>query len=99
MCCLEIIFIVSPDMYVPDISMSRYDVNRYVDFHMLDIISLVKAAKQAIHKLTRRVETTFRNRKIALSTFLDIEGAFDGASFYSMERALSKRGVDPQITM
>ncbi|GJQ67996.1 hypothetical protein Trydic_g16736 [Trypoxylus dichotomus] len=38
------------------------------------------------------------HKEIALATFLDIEGAFDRASFLSMERALQRRGVEPTLT-
>ncbi|GJQ78507.1 hypothetical protein Trydic_g11622 [Trypoxylus dichotomus] len=46
----------------------------------------------------RRAEIAFRHKEIALATFLDIEGAFDRASFLSMERALQRRGVEPTLT-
>ncbi|GJQ87255.1 hypothetical protein Trydic_g8767 [Trypoxylus dichotomus] len=46
-----------------------------------------KSCEQAIHELARRAEIAFRHKGIALATFLDIEGAFDRASFLSMERA------------
>ncbi|GJQ85857.1 hypothetical protein Trydic_g15317 [Trypoxylus dichotomus] len=57
-----------------------------------------KSCEQAIHELARRAETAFRHKEIALATFPDIEGAFDRASFLSMERALQRRGVEPTLT-
>ncbi|GJQ65068.1 hypothetical protein Trydic_g7218 [Trypoxylus dichotomus] len=38
------------------------------------------------------------HKEIALANFLDIEGAFDRASFLSMERALQRRGVGSALT-
>ncbi|GJQ77480.1 hypothetical protein Trydic_g20871 [Trypoxylus dichotomus] len=56
-----------------------------------------KSCEQAIHELARRAEIAFRHKEIALATFLDIEGAFDRASFLSMERALQRRGNAHQV--
>ncbi|GJQ72418.1 hypothetical protein Trydic_g3497 [Trypoxylus dichotomus] len=57
-----------------------------------------ESREQAIHQLARRAEIAFGHKEIALTTFLDIEGAFGRASFLSMERALLRRGVEPTLT-
>ncbi|GJQ67279.1 hypothetical protein Trydic_g8180 [Trypoxylus dichotomus] len=57
-----------------------------------------KSCELAIHELAWRAEIAFGHKEIGLATFLNIEGAFDRASFLSMERALQRRGVGPTLT-
>ncbi|GJQ67073.1 hypothetical protein Trydic_g8024 [Trypoxylus dichotomus] len=55
-------------------------------------------SRAIIHELARRAEIAIGHKEIALATFLNIEGAFDRASFFSMERALQRRGVESTLT-
>ena len=51
----------------------------------------------AIHKVVRKLEMAMLNKGMTLSTFLDIEGAFDNVSFDSIEKALSKNCESPGV--
>jgi ribonuclease HI len=51
----------------------------------------------AIHKLTSLIESTLDFKEVALAVFLDIEGAFDRATFLSFENAAKRKGVNPFI--
>lgn len=56
-----------------------------------------KSTMSAIHKLTSLVEDTLETKEFALAVFLDIEGAFDRATFLSFERAARAKGVNQFI--
>lgn len=56
-----------------------------------------KSTVTALHELVTKVEKTISNKEIALAAFLDIEGAFDNASYSSIKTALRKRNFDPYI--
>jgi len=47
----------------------------------------------ALHQLVVRVEKALDQQEIVLGFFLDIEGAFDNASYGSMCSALTRYGV------
>ena len=44
----------------------------------------------ALHRFIAKIEDTLSGGKMALGTFLDIEGAFDNISFSAIEKALNK---------
>lgn len=48
----------------------------------------------ALHTLVSKIEKTYETKDILLASFLDIEGAFDNASYRSMTRTMLKRGFD-----
>lgn len=56
-----------------------------------------KSTITSIHKLTSIIEKALERKEIALCSFMDIEGAFDNASYKSMEGALIKRESDPIV--
>lgn len=56
-----------------------------------------KSTMSAIHKLTQHVESTLECSEHALACFLDIEGAFDRASFESFRQAALEHHIDPLL--
>jgi hypothetical protein len=56
-----------------------------------------KSAETALHQLMVRIEKALDQRETALGVFLDIEGAFNNASYDSICAALAKRGVSGTI--
>ncbi|MCP3661285.1 MAG: hypothetical protein GY696_02130 [Gammaproteobacteria bacterium] len=56
-----------------------------------------KSTESALHQLVGRVEAALERKEYALTAFLDIEGAFDNATFQSMLGALAQRGVEPVV--
>ena len=57
-----------------------------------------KSTMSAVHKLVSSIESTLNSREHALVVFLDIEGAFDRATFKSFRDAANMHGVDPFVT-
>jgi hypothetical protein len=57
-----------------------------------------KSTISALHLLASIIENTLRNGEIALSAFIDIEGAFNNTTHSSIQEALEHRGVDIYIT-
>ena len=53
-----------------------------------------KSTISALHELVSKVENSLENKEIALTAFLDIEGAFDYASHDSIRRAAEDKGFD-----
>ena len=53
-----------------------------------------RSTEMALHHLVSRVEGAFINGKFALGIFLDIEGAFDGVPFSSIEAAMERLGTE-----
>ena len=70
----------------------------YIDKHPLSKIQFAyktgKSTVTALHTLVSKIEKTLSAKEIALCAFLDIEGAFDNASFASMINAMNKRLFD-----
>lgn len=56
-----------------------------------------KSTITALHTLTTKIEKSFSAKEILLASFLDIEGAFDNASFVSMRNAMRNRGFNETI--
>ncbi len=56
-----------------------------------------KSVETALHSLVSRVEKAFMDKESALAAFFDIAGAFDNASFESIEHALRGRGVEQTL--
>ena len=56
-----------------------------------------RSTEMALHHLVSRIEGAFINRKFALGIFLDIEGAFDGVPFSSIEAAMERLGTEPWL--
>lgn len=56
-----------------------------------------KSTMTAIHKFTQHVESALHFNEFALACFLDIEGAFDKASFQCFEAAANRFGMDPLL--
>jgi Reverse transcriptase (RNA-dependent DNA polymerase). len=58
-----------------------------------------KSLEMALHQLVVRVEKTLDQQETALGVFLDIEGAFNNASFDSMCAAVVRHRVDHTIVL
>jgi hypothetical protein len=56
-----------------------------------------KSVETALHQLVVRIEKGLDQQETALGVFLDIEGAFNNTSFYSICAALAKHGVSCTI--
>lgn len=56
-----------------------------------------KSTVTALHTVVSKVEKALLAKEIALCSFLDIQGAFDNASYSSMARAMKKRNIDTSI--
>lgn len=56
-----------------------------------------KSTTTALHSLVTKIEKTFDYKELLLAAFLDVEGAFDNASFTSMRRAMRSRGFSKSI--
>lgn len=56
-----------------------------------------KSTISALHMLVNKIEKTFHAKEIAIVAFLDIEGAFDNASYLSIVSAMHRRKFDPCI--
>jgi hypothetical protein len=46
-----------------------------------------RSTEAALHDLVQKIEGSLNQNKFALGVFLDIDGAFDSASFGSMDAA------------
>lgn len=57
-----------------------------------------KSTMTAMHSIVSFVEKTLHFKEHALAVFLDIEGAFDRATFTSFRNAAVKHGIDPFLT-
>jgi Reverse transcriptase (RNA-dependent DNA polymerase) len=57
-----------------------------------------KSTITATHKLSNAVEAAFETNESVLAVFLDIEGAFDRASFDSFESAAERLEFEPFVT-
>lgn len=51
----------------------------------------------ALHELVTKIESTLDRKEIALVAFLDIEGAFDNASYNSIENSIIKGNLEPWV--
>ena len=54
-----------------------------------------RSTMSAMHGLTTTVERALACKEHVLTVFLDIEGAFDRATFQSFKEAAQKHGIDP----
>ncbi|KAI5735212.1 hypothetical protein M8J77_015582 [Diaphorina citri] len=57
-----------------------------------------RSTESALHKVVNQIEDSLENKEIALSAFLDIEGAFDNTSYNSIIRAASSKGINSNLT-
>jgi ribonuclease HI len=53
-----------------------------------------KSTIDALHHLVKKVENALEHKEIALTAFLDIEGAFDNTGFDSIKTACIERGIE-----
>lgn len=53
-----------------------------------------KSCETALHDLVLRVKKALYHKNIALAAFIDIQGAFDNASFNAIELATERHGID-----
>jgi ribonuclease HI len=53
-----------------------------------------RSTMSAAYKLTSTIEAALKYKQVALAVFLDIEGAFDRATFMSFVRAAEAKGID-----
>lgn len=53
-----------------------------------------KSTVSALHQVVKRIENAIDTKEIALATFIDIEGAFDNASFQSIKNSALDRGFN-----
>lgn len=102
----------TPKAYRP-ISLSSVllkTLERLCDRHIRDAIQITnplhpnqhaylpgRSTESALHSVVRRIERSMDNNMSTLGVFIDIEGAFDKASFKSIEAALRKHGVHPML--
>lgn len=56
-----------------------------------------KSTETALHNLVKKIERAIETKGIALCSFIDIEGAFDNTPHMSIERAASRKGLEPSI--
>jgi hypothetical protein len=56
-----------------------------------------KSTIDALHGLTTSIEAALREKEIGLGIFIDIEGAFDNATFESVKKEAINKGVDDPI--
>ncbi|XP_063545759.1 uncharacterized protein LOC134753753 [Cydia strobilella] len=56
-----------------------------------------KSTETALHNLTVRVERALETKQYALGCFFDVEGAFDKATFETVEESLKREGIRPTI--
>lgn len=52
-----------------------------------------KSVETALHDLVYKIEGTLEHKQLAQGIFIDIEGAFDNATYESMYKAVEKRGT------
>jgi ribonuclease HI len=57
-----------------------------------------KSTEAALHSLVSKLEKTLDHREVALTVFLDIEGAFDNTSFDTIINSASTHGVHESLT-
>lgn len=57
-----------------------------------------KSTETALHLLVSKIEDSLETKEITLAAFLDIEGAFDNASYSSIKRAMERHGFDRSIS-
>jgi ribonuclease HI len=55
-----------------------------------------RSTETALHQLVQRLERTLHNKEGAMVAYLDIEGAFNRATFSSMEQAMEEFGIPGQ---
>jgi hypothetical protein len=56
-----------------------------------------KSTTNAIHHVVRRIENALEHKEMALTAFLDIEGAFDNTGYDSIKQAALKREIQPEM--
>jgi hypothetical protein len=56
-----------------------------------------RSTKTALHDLVQKIERSLNQKALVL--FLDIDGAFDNASFGSMDAASGEHGVDAMFAV
>lgn len=57
-----------------------------------------RSTESALHQVVGRIERSLENKELTLGAFIDIEGAFDKATFESINTALREYGVAPAIS-
>jgi Reverse transcriptase (RNA-dependent DNA polymerase) len=55
-----------------------------------------KSTVSALHHLATKIEKALRYKEVALSPFMDIQGAFDNTGFESIRAAAVSRHIDPE---
>jgi retron-type reverse transcriptase len=55
-----------------------------------------KSTVSALHHLVRKVENAIRHKEVALTAFIDLEGAFDNTGFESIRAAAERRRIEPE---
>jgi hypothetical protein len=57
------------------------------------VYQIGRSTKAALHDLVQRIEGSLNQKEFALGVLLDIDGAFDNASFGSIDAASGEHGV------
>lgn len=57
-----------------------------------------KSTESALHHLVHRIEKALEHKEIAITTFIDIEGAFDNTDFSIIRKSLEKKGISKLLT-
>ena len=81
------------DRYLRDGPLSRMPLHKNQHAYLAG-----KSTESTLHCLVSRIEKAISHKQYALGAFMDIEGAFDNASFDSIQRALEAKGVSPLVT-
>lgn len=81
------------DRYIRDEVLSKHPLNPN-QFAYQPGISTVNAIQNLVNKVSKSVHS----KEYALSTFIDVAGAFDNTSYSSISHALSKYRVDEATT-
>lgn len=80
------------DLYVRNELLSKKPLHRFQFAYQKG-----KSTITAVHKLTSMIEKALESKGTALCSFMDIEGAFDNASYQSMKTALVRLDSNPLI--
>ena len=57
-----------------------------------------KSTEDALHKVIHKIEKSLSNKQVAVAMFLDIEAAFNNATFGGMKQVLVEKGVVMPLT-
>ena len=77
------------DEYIKDVILSKNPLSKLQFAYQSN-----KSTVTALHTIVTKVEKAFEAKEVLLAAFLDIEGAFDNATYASMENAMKRHGFE-----